>query len=108
MNKILLVLATLMIGPCSFAQEDISVVDLPPVNAPAAQEQVQTGPELVFPDKNKKIQLNFTDELVQGNHVSADSMFMDSKKGAVMKKLIRLRENFNSNMEKSKNEFKSR
>lgn len=80
------------------------------LNAFAQNQPPASGgkPDLAYADKNKKIQLNFSDELVTGAAANTDVMFMDNRKGNNMKKLIRIRENFNSNMEKSKYEFKSR
>jgi hypothetical protein len=99
-NKKLWACALILISLNLYAQEESS----PKPDAPATEGK----PDLAFPDKNKKIQLNFSDELVHGNHDSSDSLFMMNKNPASMKKLIRIRENFNSNMGKSKNEFKSR
>ena len=79
-----------------------------PAAQPAPPPPTEGKPDLVYADKNKKIQLNFSDELITGAAANTDVMFMDNRKGANMKKLIRIRENFNSNMEKSKYEFKSR
>ncbi|MFZ3231797.1 MAG: hypothetical protein WA160_16445 [Pseudobdellovibrio sp.] len=96
MNKKYLAVALIVFSCGVHAQED------PPPDVPIAK------PDLAYPDKNKKIQLNFSDELVHGNNENTDVMLMNTKKSASMKKLIRLRDNFNSNMEKSKNEFKNR
>lgn len=98
MNKFILTFIAICIGFQALAQEG---------SAPAP-DQPESKPEYVYPDKNKRIQLNFSDELVQGASANPDAVFMNKGRSNSMKKLIRLRENFNSNMEKSKNEFKSR
>lgn len=97
MNKKYLILVLLALSLNVWAQES------PPPDASA-----DAKPDLAFPDKKKKIQLNFSDELINGNAANTDVMLMDNAKSASMKKLIRIRENFNLNMEKSKNEFRSR
>ena len=100
MNKKLVILILLCVGLNAIAQE--------PAAKTASPSPSEGGPDLVYADKNKKIQLNFSDELITGAAANTDVMFMDNRKGGNMKKLIRIRENFNSNMEKSKYEFKSR
>jgi len=102
-NKTILIF-TLVAACNSFAQEDMTV------NSSGSQQAAASDgkPDLVFADKNKKIKLNFGDELVTGASATTDVTLMDSKKGAAMKKLIRIRENFNSNMEKGRYEFRSR
>lgn len=102
MNKLILALFAICIGSQAWAQEEMTLV------AQNEEQPAEGKPDLAYPDKNKRIQLNFSDELVQGASANTDVTFMDKGKGLSMKKLIRLRENFNSNMEKSKNEFKSR
>ena len=99
MNKNRLIAVLLLLSLNVFAQKEATKPPAPPSEG---------TPDLVYADKNKKIQLNFSDELVTGAAANTDVMFMDNRKGNSMKKLIRIRENFNSNMEKSKYEFKSR
>ncbi|MBC7466613.1 MAG: hypothetical protein H7256_11535, partial [Bdellovibrio sp.] len=86
MNNNLMAAILLILSLNAWSQE-------PPAAAPA-----EGKPDLVRMDKNKKIQLNFSDELITGAAANTDVMFMDNRKGANMKKLIRIRENFNSNM----------
>lgn len=97
MNKKQIILVLLSLSLNLWAQE-----------SPPPDSAADAKPDLAYPDKRKKIQLNFSDELINGNVANTDTMLMDNAKSASMKKLIRIRENFNSNMEKSKNEFRSR
>ncbi len=68
--------------------------------------QAQETSELVSADKNNRIKLNFDDELVKGKFNSPEAMYITTRKNNNFKKLIKVRENFNSEMDKSKNAFK--
>lgn len=61
--------------------------------------------DLAFAKKGKRIKIDFGDELVQGEVGTPDAMFLNTKKNHNFKKLIKIRENFNVEMDKSKNAF---
>lgn len=75
------------------------------VTAPAFADQ-EEKPALVSADKNNRIKIDFEDELVKGKFNSPEMMYINTRKNNNFKKLIKIRENFNSEMDKSKNAFK--
>lgn len=55
--------------------------------------------------KSSRVSLKFEDELVQGAAESPDGLAIQMRKNPNFKKLIKLRENFNPEMDRSKNVF---
>ena len=76
------------------------------ITALFASAEQQNSSDLVSADKNNRIKLNFEDDLIKGKYNSPEAMYITTRKNNNFKKLIKIRENFNSEMDKSKNAFK--
>lgn len=93
-NSKIIIILCLFLSVAS-AQEEQNPLNSKPVDPKA----------LVAPGKAGRIKLNFEDELIQGKRDNPELMMMNLRKRPAFKKLLKLRENFNPEMDRSKNAF---
>lgn len=77
--------------------------------APSSVDSANDKKKLEKKKKPKRnIKLDFEDDLVEGQYDLPSGMMIDQKKNYNYKKMIRIRENFNDEMENGLEEFKGR
>lgn len=96
---------SLLIFMLFFAQPGYSQTVPEPAPAPAPTTTSVSKTKVLKADKGTRVQLKFEDELVSGKPDSPDSTMIQLRKNPNFKKLIKIRENFNPEMERSKNVF---
>lgn len=102
-------IVTFLMGASAIAQ-DYETEDLSPTSAVEEQKTNpdEKGKTATAPGKEKKLKIQFDNELVNGQQSMPEAEFIFSRAQFNYKKMIRLRENFIPEVEKGKDEFRGK